>query len=80
MLIWASLMAQTVKNLPATQETQVRSLGWEIPWRRNSYPLQSSCLENSIDCIGHGVTKSPTRLSNFHFHTFTFMGSYGDMT
>ena len=24
-------MAQTVKNLPAVQETQVRSLGWEDP-------------------------------------------------
>ena len=24
-------MAQTVKRLPATQETQVRSLGWEDP-------------------------------------------------
>ena len=27
----ASLMAQTVKNLPAMQETPVRSLGWEDP-------------------------------------------------
>ena len=27
--IWASLLAQTVENLPAKQETQVRSLGWE---------------------------------------------------
>ena len=26
---WASLMAQQVKNLPATWETWVRSLGWE---------------------------------------------------
>ena len=24
-------MAQTVKNLPAVQETQVQSLGWEDP-------------------------------------------------
>ena len=24
-------MAQTVKNLPATQETQVQSLGWDYP-------------------------------------------------
>ena len=29
LLILASLMAQTVKNLPATQETQVQSLGGE---------------------------------------------------
>ena len=27
----ASLVAQSVKNLPAVQETQVRSLGWEDP-------------------------------------------------
>ena len=26
---WASLVAQLVKNLPALQETWVRSLGWE---------------------------------------------------
>ena len=26
---WASLVAQMVKNLPAMQETQVPSLGWE---------------------------------------------------
>ena len=27
--MWASLIAQLVKNLTATQETQVLSLGWE---------------------------------------------------
>ena len=27
----SSLIAQLVKNLPAVQETQVRSLGWEDP-------------------------------------------------
>ena len=27
-------MAQTVKNLPAMQETWVQPLGWENPWRR----------------------------------------------
>ena len=31
------------------------------------YPLQYSGLENSVDCIVHGVEKSPTRLSDFHF-------------
>ena len=29
--VWASLIAQLVKNPPAMQETQVRSLGWEDP-------------------------------------------------
>ena len=28
---WASLVAQTIKNLPAVQQTSVRSLGWEDP-------------------------------------------------
>ena len=32
------------------------------------YPLQYSGLENSMDCIVHGVTKSQTQLSDFHFH------------
>ena len=31
------------------------------------YTLQYSGLENSMDCIVHGITKSQTRLSNFHF-------------
>ena len=31
MLEIASLVAQSVKNLPAVQETRVRSLGWEDP-------------------------------------------------
>ena len=35
---WASLVAQMVKNLPAMQETPVRFLGWEDPWRRVSLP------------------------------------------
>ena len=30
-LNWASLVAQMVKNLPAMQDTQVSSLGWEGP-------------------------------------------------
>ena len=40
-----------------------RSLG-----EGNSYPLQYSTLENSMEYIVHGVAKSQTRLSNFHFH------------
>ena len=35
---------------------------------RNSYPLQYSGLENSVDCIIQGVAKSRTWLSDFHFH------------
>ena len=37
------------------------------PGERKGYPLQSSGLENSMDCIVHGVAKSQTQLSDFHF-------------
>ena len=46
-----SLVAQMVKNLPETQETQVCLIpGWaKSPGERNGYPLQYSCLENPMD-------------------------------
>ena len=34
---------------------------------RKGYPFQYSGLENSMDCIVHGVTKNQIQLSNFHF-------------
>ena len=37
------------------------------PGEGKGYPLQYSGLENSMHCIVHGVTKSLTRLSDFHF-------------
>ena len=33
----------------------------------NCYPLQYSGLQNSMDCIVHGVAESQTQLSDFHF-------------
>ena len=39
------------------------------PGEGKAYPLQYSGLENSMDCIVHGVTKSRTQLSDFHFHS-----------
>ena len=45
--MYASLVAQTIKNLAAVQETWVRSLGWEDPLEEGTVnPLQYSCLEN----------------------------------
>ena len=38
------------------------------PGEGNSYPIQYSGLENSMDCIVHGVAKSRTGLNDFHFH------------
>ena len=37
------------------------------PGEGKGYLLQYSGLENSMDCIVHGVTKSWTQLSDFHF-------------
>ena len=44
------------------------------PGEVKGYPLQYSGLENSMDCIAHGVAKSQTRLSNFHFTEFSSRG------
>ena len=38
------------------------------PGERNGYPFQYSGMDNSIDCIVHGVAKSWAQLSDFHFH------------
>ena len=65
---WAFLVTQLVKNLPAVRETWVGSLSWGDPLEKGqANPLQYSDLENSMDCIVHGVTKSQTQLRDFHF-------------
>ena len=38
------------------------------PGEGKGYPFQYSGLENFMYCIVHGVAKSWTPLSNFHFH------------
>ena len=61
---WASLVAQTVKNLPAMWETWVQSLGWEealeegeaihssiLAWR---IPMDRGAWRATV----HGVAKS----------------------
>ena len=57
-------MSKTVKNLPAMQETWVRSLGREDPLEKGM-ATHSSCLENPMDrgvwwVTIHEVTKSWT--------------------
>ena len=42
----SSLLAQLIKNMPAMQETWVRSLGWEDPLEKERL---LSGLENSMD-------------------------------
>ena len=43
-----SLVAQTVKSLPAMQETWVQSLGWENPLEKKM-ATQYCYLENAMD-------------------------------
>ena len=76
-------MAQLVKNLPATQETWTefyrRPNGFD-PWvgkEGKGYPLQYFGLENSMDCLVHGVAKSRTRLSDFHLHFLYYLSHQG---
>ena len=38
-----------------------------FPGERKGYLLQYSGLENSMECIDHGVARSRTQLSDFHF-------------
>ena len=76
---WVSLVAQLVKNLPAMWENWVQSLGWEdlleegmathftiLAWR---IPMDRIAWWATV----HVVTKSLTRLSDFHFFTFSSM-------
>ena len=44
-----------------------------FPGEGKGYPLQYSGLENPMNYIVHGVAKSQTRMSDFHF----IMSSYG---
>ena len=66
----ASLMAQLVKNPPAMLETWVWSLLGRSPGEGKGYPLQYSDLENCMECIVYGITKSRTQLSDFHFLSY----------
>ena len=63
-------MVQKAKNLPAMQGSIPR-MG-RLPGEENGYPLWYSGLENPMDrgaqqATVHGVAKSQTRLSDFHF-------------
>ena len=56
---WASLVAQTVKRLPAMQETPVQFLGWEDPLGKGkatspvSWPGEFHGLESLKQSSGH---------------------------
>ena len=60
-------MGQLVKNPPDMGDLGSIPGLERSPGEGKGYPLQYSGLENSMDCTVHGVSKSRTGLSNFHF-------------
>ena len=72
----AALVAQTVKNPPAMQETQVQSMGWEDPLEKRMATHSSidaweiPWTEEPGGAAVHGVVMSCTQL-NTHTHTHT---------
>ena len=46
------------------------------PSEGKGYPLQCSGLENSMGCIAHGVAKSQTQLSDFHFQVIGIISKF----
>ena len=65
------------KNPPANAGDE-RDVGLIPGFRRSpgggkGYSLQFYGLENSMDCTVHGVRKSWTQLSNFHFLSRRFL-------
>ena len=67
-------MAQTVKNLPAIQETWVLSLGWENPLEEGMATHSSIVAWRLLTDRGawwaavHGVAKSWTQLKRVSTH------------
>ena len=66
---WASLVAQLVKNLPAMQETWVRSLGWQDLLQKGK-PTHSSILAWRIPWIVQSMGSQRVKQD---WATFTFM-------
>ena len=73
---WSGYSLSLLQQIFPTQESNrgllhCRQILYQLSYQRRReslYPLQHSGLENSIDCIVRGVTKSPTGLRDFHFH------------
>ena len=65
---WTSLLAQLLKNPPSMQETGFNLWIRKIRWRRERLPTPVFWPEEFHGLV-HGVAKSQTELSEFHFHT-----------
>ena len=65
MILWASLVAQMVKNLPAMQETWIQSLSWEDPLEKGM-AMHSSILAWRIPW-----TEEPDRIESMSLQSWT---------
>ena len=81
-LLWNSLLAQMVNDLPAMQETWVRFLGWEDPLEEGM-ATHSSVLAWRISmdrgawwATFHEIAKSQTQLSTTQKHLAYFWNSH----
>ena len=69
-LVWASSMAQTVKNPPAMWETWARSLGWEDPLEESMATYSGILVwripmdRGAWQAIVHGIAKSQIGLND----------------
>ena len=75
MLKYASLVAQTGKNLPAMWETPIRSLDWEDPLEKgkvahSSIPAWTIPWTEEPGRLQFMGSQSRTQLSNYHYTHF----------
>ena len=75
-VVQASLVAQTVKDMPAMWETQVQSLGWEDPLEKGM-TIHSSILAwripwaeepGRLQSIGSQKSDTTEQLTHTHAH------------
>ena len=79
-LLWASLVVETVKNLPAMWKTQVQSLNWEDPLKKGMATHSSilawkiPCTEESGQLQSMGFQRAGSDwATNTHLYTFLFL-------
>ena len=80
--MWASLVAQVVKSLPAVQDLQVQSLGWEGPLEEKM-ATNSSILaweiprtEEPSGYHSRGHQESDTTEVTEHVHAYRYVCVY----
>ena len=66
-LVWSLLPDSSVGKESTCRRPRFDSWVGKVPLRREKLPTQYFDLENSMDCIVHGVAKSQIGLSHLHF-------------